>query len=63
MLLRFEATLNDVAFSNIDEKLILRDIEEMRPRETQNESLRATYPGTRVSSRVRRCEGIFCSSR
>lgn len=63
MLLRFEATLNGVAFSNIDEKLILRDIEEMRPRETQNESPRATYPGTRVSSRVRRALSvrlIFC---
>ena len=63
MLLRFEATLNGVAFSNIDEKLILRDIEEMRPRETQNESPRATYPGTRVSSRVRRALSVrlvFC---
>lgn len=63
MLLRFEATLNGVAFSNLDPTIILRDIEEMPPNTESTTVKRAIHPGMRVTSQVRRALSlklIFC---
>lgn len=54
MLARFDASLNDVSFANLDPTVILRDIEEQPVEEDMETAKRSIHPGTRLTFRIRR---------
>lgn len=54
MLMRFDAMLNGVSFSNLDPAVILRDVEEMPAYEDIETAQRGVHAGTRLTSRIRR---------